>query len=128
MTGNGKRAFTLGAVLSVMTGKRLCEMDQIYEILNYLTGTSLYDVQLPRAAKACRPYVIQQVPALAGVDASEVNPENVRAWLADAEAQYGDLILLEPIPLFGFQRKDIVDELVETVGEDKVSIWIPGFP
>ena len=117
-----KRAFDLGVVLSVTTDKLLCKMGDVYEILNYLTGADLFTHQLPRAGEACKPHILEQVSALADVDASEVNRENWEAWLNDAKSRYGDLVLLEPISLFGYQRKDPVDEMVEMVGEDKVTI------
>ena len=39
-------------------------MDGSYEILNFLTGDSLYTHQLPRAVRQCEPWLRAQFPTL----------------------------------------------------------------
>src|SRR5579871_5263795 len=51
------RKFHLSDVLTVTTGLVLSNrhMEGVYDILNYMTGESLFTHQLPRAMVACRP-------------------------------------------------------------------------
>lgn len=61
------KRFHLGDVLSIATGRLVSSrgMDGVYDILNFMTGDSLYTHQLPRACKECRPYLLEQFPELA---------------------------------------------------------------
>ena len=45
------REFPLGVVLSITTGKLLCPIGDVYDILNFLTGDNLFTHQLPRAMR-----------------------------------------------------------------------------
>jgi hypothetical protein len=105
--------FSLGAVLSATTGTLLCEIADLYEILNFLTGESLYTHQLPRAFKVCAPYVLQQHPDLVAVDTASITRENWRRWLATATKQYGKTRTLTPIPAGAYQAQDPIRELID---------------
>lgn len=118
--------FDLGAVLSVTTDKLLCPLGDLYGILNYLTGDSLYTHQLRRAADACRPHVLQQYPELDDVDTSGVTPENWQEFLDGQKQRFGDAVPLAPLP--EWEHKDPVDEAVELAGEDKVMVMTDGWP
>lgn len=64
------KTFPLRVVLTVTTGRLLTEgkgprdngIGDLYEILNWITGDSLYTHQLPRAGKACRPWLLKCFP------------------------------------------------------------------
>lgn len=61
------REFHIGCVLSVTTGKLVSPhgMQGVYDILNHLTGDSLFTNQLPRAARWARPLLLATHPQLA---------------------------------------------------------------
>jgi hypothetical protein len=58
--------FHISDVLSVTTPRLLSSrhMEGVYEILNFLTGDSLYTHQLPRACREVRPWMATQFPQL----------------------------------------------------------------
>jgi hypothetical protein len=111
------RSFHLGDVLSVTTGKLVSPrlIEGVYDILNYMTGDSLFTHQLPRASRECAPWLLRQHPELATVDASGVTRTTWRRWLAEQIAQFGDSLEVEP-PL---------TELREMVPDDKIIVIDP---
>lgn len=60
--------FPLSVVLSATTGRLLCSIDQVYKILNQVTGDNLFTHVLPRAFKFASPLIKQQYPELAKAD------------------------------------------------------------
>jgi hypothetical protein len=114
--------FDLGAVLSVTTSVLLCPLDELYEILNFMTGDNLFTHQLPRASRVCGQQILQQHPGLEIVDASGVTRENWETFLSEQKHLFGDAVPL--VPLTDWEYKDPVDEATEMVGEEKVTIWI----
>lgn len=112
------QVFTLGEVLTALTGRLLCPIDGLYRVLNFLTGDELYTHQLPRAFRTCRPYVAQQHPDLAALDYSGVNAATWRAWLLAQEQQFGDTRPLTPIPADAYEQQDPLEEAVEMMGGD----------
>lgn len=118
--------FGLGAVLSVTTGVLFCDIGDVYEILNFLSGDNLFTHQLLRAQGVCKPHIFQQHPGLEDVDASGVNCENWEAFLSEQKQRFGDVLPL--IPLAKWENRDAVDELVEMVGEDKVTVVSSDWP
>src|SRR4051812_25242756 len=68
--GASMRTFDLGTVLSVTTGRLVAPngMDDLYDILNFLTGDNLFTHVLPRANRWAAPLLLAQFPRLANVD------------------------------------------------------------
>lgn len=60
------RLFHISDVLSITTGRLVSRrhMDGLYDILNFLTGDSLFTHQLPRAMRECEPWLRVQFPKL----------------------------------------------------------------
>jgi len=105
--------FTTGQIISAGLGKLCCKMEGVYEIVNFLTSDNLYTHQLPRAFRACEAWVIEQHPWLKELDESKCNPETVWEWLADAEARFGKMHELQPLPQDRWLSKGPVAELLE---------------
>ena len=110
--------FTLGEVLTALTGRLLCSIEGLYRVLNFLTGESLYTHQLPRAFGVYAPFVAVQHPDLAAIDWSGVNTETWRDWLSEQEARFGTTRELTPIPSSAYERQDPIAEAVEMMGGD----------
>jgi hypothetical protein len=111
-----RRTFTLGAVLSALSGKLLCSMDDLYRVLNFLTGEDLYTHQLPRAFKVAAPFVAQQHPELALLDWSTVGRETWQPWLTAQVERFGPTLELEPIPFGAYEAMDPIAEAIEMRG------------
>jgi hypothetical protein len=109
------KTFPLAAVLSVTTGKLLCDIGQVYEILNFMTGDNLFTHQLPRASRECAPYLCELFPVLAEVDAEEVNGDNWKSWLAQQSAQHGEYLEVLSLPDHAHKFVDPFSELSETI-------------
>jgi hypothetical protein len=62
------KEFAIETVLSVTTGLLLTGIDDVYKILNYMTGDELFTHQLPRAARQVKPELLKQHPALGNDD------------------------------------------------------------
>jgi hypothetical protein len=112
------RRFSLGAVLSVISGRLLCELDELYQVLNFLTGQSIYTHQIPRAFRVCAPYVATQHPDLAVLDWSGVNNRTYRAWMDEQVRRFGATAGLEPLPAGAYDAMHPLDELIEMRGGD----------
>jgi hypothetical protein len=90
--------FHLGTVLSMTTGKLLCEMDDLYRIAEHLTGSPVWTHQLGRVMTESRPHLLSQFPALVGVTGKEVTPENFAEWLHERVDEHGEWFDVAPMP------------------------------
>lgn len=60
--------FPIAAVISAYTGRVVCDFGEMWKVLDYMTGESLFNHQAPRAAEWARPHLLAQVPGLANLD------------------------------------------------------------
>lgn len=122
MTTANSKLFHLGDVLSVTDGRLMSprHMDGIYEILNFMTGDSLFTHQLPRAMKECQPYLLKQFPQLSGISFGPVTKENFDSVLEDLCAEYGEHLLVERLPKDAHEFIDPMSELAEKVQPSKI--------
>jgi hypothetical protein len=101
------KTFHLGDILSITTGCLVSprHMDGIYDILNWMTGDSLFTHQLPRACDECSGPLLAQHPDLAAIVAPgsfgdgtrESAEEAVARWLAEQVAVYGETREVAPL-------------------------------
>ena len=112
--------FHLGAVLSMTTGKLLCQMEDIYKIAQHLAGEPIWTHQLGRVMTESRPHLLEQFPALAAVTGDEVTAENHAAWLAARVAEHGEWLDVAPMPEHAHESIDPLSELVEKVHPDRI--------
>lgn len=119
-----ERWFDLGDILSV-TGEKLVSprlVAGVYDILNYMTGESLYTHQLPRVCKEARPVLLFQHPQLAEVDDSSVNGDNWQQWLHEQKQRFGDTLPVKPMNANEHERIDPLSELAEKVHPNKIVV------
>ena len=114
--------FSLGQVLSVSTGRLLCEFDKLVAILNHMTGESLFTHQLPRAERECAPWLRRWFPEIAGIDGEDVTPANWEAWLSGKRAALGDVFDVDRIPMDDHERKNPLAELCEMMGPERIVV------
>lgn len=96
------RSFHLGDLLSITDDRLLSPdlIDGVYNILNWMTGDQLMTHQLPLAADAMKPDLLQQHPWLAEITVPDLHGEaEVVTWLATAVAEHGEQHEVAPAPL-----------------------------
>jgi hypothetical protein len=129
------KIFHLGDVLSVITGRLVSPrgMEGIYDILNFLSSEELFTRQLPRAARECKPFLLDQYPQFGTPEIDEainildrrlegVKDENrkqvVLEWLKEQVEKYGEMFeVKQPPHKLNEEAKDPIEELIETVGD-----------
>ena len=126
------KTFSLGQVLSVSHDRLMCDMSQVYEILNHMTQDSLFTHQLPRAQRECRPWLLRWFPQLSDLDLSDVTPENQSQRLAEVDMELRNTLdpnilflpsermplafKVEPIPRDDHIWRDPIEEMAEMMG------------
>lgn len=89
---------SLGAILSVTTGRLLAPMSEVHALLDRMTGDVLYTHQLPRAAGECAPELLRQHPHLDGIEVPTlVSPDDYLDWVAAQEQRYGQELAVAPL-------------------------------
>lgn len=118
------RSFHIGDVLSITTGFLVSprRMEGVYDILNFLTADDLFTHQLPRAAKECRPSILEQFPQLRGVDASGLNVQSVPAFLKRQVSLFGEYLMVRRMSSDRHQRIDPIQEAEQLIGKDRVIV------
>lgn len=115
-----KKKFKIEVVLSAVKGILLCSMDEVYEVLNFLTGDNLFTHQLPRAGQVCRIPVFKQHPFLKEINVEDINPQNVWQRVAEIKAAYPNEIELEPIA--NWTHINPIEEAVTMMGGDESKV------
>lgn len=118
------KKFHLGDILSITTGHLLSprHMEGIYEILNFMTGDSLFTHQLPRASNECKPYLLDDMPWLKEIDASGVNEHNYNEWMAGQVKKHGEFHSVSTIPQDDHDVIDPHEELKQMLDGDDSKI------
>ncbi len=113
------KSFTLDIVLTVTSGILLTPIDELYRILNYLTGEQLYTHQLPRASEFAKPHIFKKYPELKKVEIPNVSTfEEVEAFINSLKNN-GMLAEYELEPMTDFVAKNPIQELIEMRGSSE---------
>jgi hypothetical protein len=97
-----------------------CDIGGVYEILNHMTGQSLFTHQLPEASRKCAPVLMQAFPQLAGIDLGEVTPQNYEQKLDEQIAVHGDSF--DCPTLLTWKYSDPVQSAIDLMGKDRVIV------
>lgn len=94
------KEFATRDVLSTITGRLMGDIGGVYEVLNWMTGESVFTHQLPRIGREATPVLVATHPALqqAVDEAEQVTQENYQEWRQTWEDRYGPTIA---VPKFG---------------------------
>lgn len=120
------KEFSLGAVLSVTTGRLLAPFDEMHELIEHMAGGSVWTHQRPRVADECGPALLAQHPRLAKVTVPDdlAGEDACRAWLAEQTAEHGSTLPVEPVA--DYRRREPLGELAEMVGPERiVAVEVP---
>jgi len=107
-----RKEFHISDVLSITTGQLVStrHMEGVYDILNYMTDSSLWTHQLPKAADLCAPYLLRQHPGLEHVEKVKIHAVDdalilderngiIDTWLKQQITKFGEYLMVEPVPL-----------------------------
>ena len=116
------KEFATCDVLSTVTGRLVGKMDGIYQVLNWMTGESVFTHQIPRIGREATPVLVAAHPALqqAVDEAEQVTRENWKEWLQTWEDRYGPTISVPKLGADTHERIDPMSELAEMVHPDKI--------
>lgn len=116
------KSFHLGDVISITTGIMMSPrlIEGVYDILNFMTADSLYTHQLPRAARECKPYLLEQFPQLNAIVLDGVTPGTHLSLLESLCAEYGEYLMVASLPKDAHEFIDPMSELVEQVHPSKI--------
>ena len=112
--------FHLGAVLSMTTGKLLCQMEDIYRIARHLAGEPVWTHQLGRVITESKPHLLVQFPSLAPVTGEEVTRDNFAVWLYERVTEHGEWFEVAPMLADAHESIDPLSELAEKVHPDRI--------
>lgn len=123
-TTQSTKEFATADVLSTVTGRLIGEIGGVYEVLNWMTGESVFTNQIPRISREAVPVVLVMHPHLQqAIDESEqINRDNWRQWRQTWEDRYGPTIAVPKFTAETHERIDPLSELAEKVSPDKIVI------
>lgn len=118
------KAFPTHDVLSTITGRLIGEIGGVYEMLNWMTGESVYTHQLPRIGREAQALLVSQRPELqqAVEEAEQVTRDNWRQWRAMWETRYGPTIAVPKFTEDTHERIDPLSELAEKVHPSRITV------
>ena len=114
-------------VVTISSGRLLCEMGELYKGLNYLTNDNLFTHQMPRAMDECGPWLHRWFHDLRDVDKKVVDlckSGRVKEACEHVRSVFGDTIEVGRIPADDHDRIDPYDEIVQMRGTDEGIIVI----
>jgi hypothetical protein len=128
------RTFHIGDILTITTGKLVSprHMDGVYDILNWMTGDSLFTHQLPRGMDECAPSLREQFPDLAAVVPGEDfggSEQRVMAWLDAQVAEHGETREVTPLHEDEHTRIDPFTEMRKVAPQAEIiPVLVPETP
>ena len=104
------KTFSLGAILSVTTGILLADIGEVHELLDHMTGDTLFTHQLPRAGRGCEGPLREQFPSLPTEIPELDGWEACAAYLAPLIAAHGERHEVQPLRS---EQHTVIDPLAE---------------
>jgi hypothetical protein len=109
--------------LSALTGSLVSPagIGAVYEVLNFMTGESVYTHQIPRISREAQAFMCKRLPDLVATcqEAAQVTPENYREWQARWLARHGDTITVARMGIEDHEPIDPLSELAEKVPPER---------
>jgi len=117
--------FKTEVIVSVVTGRLYCNIDEIYKLLNFLTDDNLFTHQLPRASYFCKPFLYSQFLWLYQINFDEYNTKNWRGWIKDIISKVGEEFEVDNIQtLKEWKYISPINELINMRGGKNENIFI----
>jgi hypothetical protein len=118
------KEFATADVLSTATGILVSNIGGVYEVLNWMTGESVFTHQLPRISREARPVLVAAHPLLQQAidEAERVTAENWKEWLRRWEDRYGPTIAVPKMTADDHESIDPLSEAAEIMHPDKIIV------
>jgi hypothetical protein len=116
------KEFATRDVLSTITGRLMGDIGRVYEVLNWMTGESVFTHQIPRISREATPVVVATHPSLQQAidEAEQVTQENYAKWRQTWEDRYGPTIAIPKFSADTHESIDALSELADKVHPDKI--------
>lgn len=116
------KEFSTRDVLSTITGMLMGDIGGVYQMLNWMTGESVFTHQIPRISREAVPVMLAMHPTLqlAIDEANQVTPENFATWRDTWEDRYGPTIAVPKFNADTHESIDPMSELAEMAHPDKI--------
>ena len=95
----------------------MCEIDDVYKFLNWMTNDNLFTHALPRAADKCNPYLEKQFPWMKDVNCEEITKDNWEEHLQRIIAEHGEKLEVEQLPVGEWEHRNPIEELLELMNK-----------
>ena len=124
MTKTETKVFPTPAVMSTVTGVLISDIGGVYEVLNWMTGESVFTHQIPRISREAVPVLLETLPALqqAIAEAEQITPENYEHWRDLWIDRYGPEIAVPKMTSGQHERIDPLSELAQHVHPDRIVV------
>lgn len=121
------KQFPTEDVLSTITGRLVGKIDGVYQVLNWMTGESVFTHQLPRISREARPVIVAMHPHLqqAVDEADQVDPQNWQTWRDTWLDRYGPAIAIPKFSAETHERIDPMSEAAEHFRPDQIIVIDP---
>lgn len=117
------KSFPTLAIISVTSGRLLTRpnsegngIEQIYELLGWMTDDTPFTHQLPRFADECKPWLLRWYPELAGlqeeIDAC-CDAGEVEALANDLDNRFGKMLAVSKLSKDAHETKHPLEELID---------------
>lgn len=118
------KEFATCDVLSTITGRLMGDIGGVYEVLNWMTGESVFTHQLPRIGREARPVMVDAHPQLAQAieEAEQVNTDNWQEWRQKWEDRYGPTITVPKFTADTHERIDPLSEAAEHFPPERIIV------
>ncbi|MFD7247816.1 hypothetical protein ACFV6Y_38445 [Streptomyces massasporeus] len=116
------RRFPLATVLYVTNGGMPGIVDggdgltQVQELLSFMTGSTIFLHQIPRAADVCQKYLRDQYGWLSKMQPTEAQAADVqklKRWVRRCEKERGETLLVRVLPGGAYTYMDPIVEFTE---------------
>ncbi len=116
------KAFPTCAVLSAITGRLVCDIGSVYEVLNFMTGESLFTHQLPRVSREAWAFMVKKRPDLQQAydeAKTQVNKDNWQGWAKTWSERYGATMEVCRMGIEDHESIDPLSEIAEMVSPER---------
>lgn len=81
--------FSVGQLMTVVSGKGLCSDKEYIQILDYITGRPINRTHTPTLRRICAQHLLTQFPWLEQADPDRINADNADTWVKCMGRMYG---------------------------------------
>lgn len=106
--------FPTTVVITLYTGRLCCNIQDVCEALNYLTGEDVFTHQIPRVLREVQPFMLEMFPQLERTikEAESIASEDtLLEWRSIWNMRYGAEMTLPKLPSERHEKINPIDEL-----------------